>query len=233
MKKTLYSGITHQQDFTSKLSKILNNPESSIAVAFMASFVNGGAALFLFTEEQVKKGIDLSLKSSSFVFNFSKSFSENKETKAIIESSAISAQDFKNLSNLFDEYTFENPAEGNFFASKFFYPDNGKIHDSIVYLHFKALDNLNTFVIDDKNLYKSYGIIKKEDLVSKVVTSGASTGLTELDLSRVVRNSNKEFVLEQLKKRDSSDVACEVFFDLATGKFYAGKILQSLDEVSV
>lgn len=233
MKKNLYSGITHQNEFTSKLSTILNNPESSIAVALMASFVNGGAALFLFTKEQVKKGIDLSVKSSSFMFDFSKPFSESKENKAIVESSAISVQDFENLSNLFDEYTFENPAEGNFFASKFFYNDNGKIHDPIVYLHFKALDDLNTSVIDGKNLYKSYGIIKKEDLVSKVVTSGFSTVLTELTFSYVVRNSNKEFVLEQLKKRDSSYVAFEVFFDLATGKFYAGAILQVVDEVSI
>jgi len=229
MKTTLYTGTTHQDSFTTKLSKILDKPDSSIAVAFMASLVNGGAFLFLATDSQVKKGINLSVKSSSFLFNFSKSFGTDKDTKANITSSGISEQDLKDLTQLFDEYTFENPAEANFFASKFFYKDDEIITDPIVYLHFKASDYLNTCVIDGKKLYKSYGIIKKEELVANLVKYDSSNSLTELDLVAVARNPNKNFILDRIKGKDLSQVAYEVYFDMVTNKFYVGNLLRVVD----
>lgn len=233
MKTTLYTGTTHQAAFATKLSKILDKPDSSIAVVFMAALVNGGAFLFLATDSQVKKGINLSVPSSSFLFDFSKPFGTDKDTKANIHSSGISEQDLKDLTQLFDEYTFENPAEANFFASKFFYKDDGKIADPIVYLHFKVSDDLNTCVIDGKNLYKSYGIIRKEELVANLVKADSSNGLPELDLVAVVRNPNKDFILERIKDKDLSQVAYEVYFDMVTNKFYVGNLFRVIDGKTV
>lgn len=219
----------HQNEFVEKLSAILAKPNSSIAVAFMAHFENGDAALFFGTDSQLRKGIDIQSVNSVFMFDFVTPFGRDKKTQLLMGDTGIYAEDAFDLAALFDEYTFKNPAEGRFFASKFFYNAKGKIPESIVYFKFKVSEDLNTCVIDGKYLQKSYGFIDQEQLSHHVVKSDSSKKLYELSLLHVVRHNDKNHVLEKVKAGVLSYMSYEVYWEMSTNKFYVGNIFRAVN----
>lgn len=231
MKPILCTDMTKQNEFAARLSAIINKPDSSIAIAFMAELDH--TVLFLATEAQVKKGINLEVKDSGFEFNFVSPFMKGFHFKEMLASSGISDADLTDITVLLDDYTFLNPAEGEFFASKFFYNEAGKINSPIVYLKFQADESLNTCVIDGKNLHKSYGFIKAEKLAEILVPSLASATLVELKPSPIVCRSDRDFVLNRIKDMNLTEVVCEVYSDMLTGKRYAGNIVSVVDGKTV
>lgn len=233
MKQNICTDMTKQNQFVEKLSAILNKPDSTIAVSFLASLTTGGAVLFLATDSQVKKGIDIDVKYSSFEFDFVKPFAKDKYAQDMLVSSGISDSDVADLSALFEEYTFINPAEGLFFSSKFFYTAEGRIADNMVYFKFKADESLYTSVIDGKNLYKSYGFVPEEKLVALAIPPVAPNVLVELAPNHMPSRPDKDFVLNRIKDTDFKNVACELYFDMQTGVTYAGNVLSVVDGETV
>ena len=231
MKPILCTDMTKQNEFVARLSAIIDKPASTIAIAFMAELDH--TVLFLATEAQVKKGINLDVKYSGFEFDFVRPFTKGYHFEEMLASSGIADAELAELTALLDDYTFLNPAEGEFFASKFFYNEAGKIESPIVYLKFQADESLNTCVIDGKNLHKSYGFIKEDKLASLLVPAVAPATLVELKPSLIVCRPDRDFVLNRIKDKNLSEVVCEVYSDMLTGKRYAGNILSVVDGETV
>lgn len=229
MKPVLCTDMTKQHEFVSRLSTILDKPDSTIAVAFLADKGVYGSFLFFATESQVKKGLNTDVKYSCFEFDFVYPFTKNPSLKNMITSSGISTTDLAELTDLFDDYTFINPAEGKFFASKFFYNESAKINSRVVYLKFKADERLNTFFIDGKNLYRSYGFGKTEKLVELVEPAVAPNTLAYLAPNTMSKIKDKNFAMASIKAISYSDVVCEIYLDMSTGNQYVGNIFKLVD----
>jgi hypothetical protein len=213
-----------QNEFLTKLNVILGKQDSSIAVAFLHSPTPESTILCFASDFIIKDRfrIHLDLCYNYFeTFDFHTSFSKKIE---YLVQRGFSEFDSQALVDLFNEYTFRKKVDAQSFASNFLYDGDQLIKDKFVYLKFKADEDLNTFIIDSKNLYKGYGCTKRDNFNSHLLPILPNETLQEMVGPLVPNHNDKSFILDNLKDHDTY-VVFELYADYSTGKRYVGKVI--------
>jgi hypothetical protein len=221
-KISLYPNLDKNIEFLNVLKTILNNENSKIKSCFLAYSTSQRFCVFFECEDF-----------EPFSFDFYNYFFDYESSKYKVEKyiKYFSEEDINSLILLFENFTFKNHYEGQFFASQFFLNSTfNPLKLNQIYLKFTPNEKRSQFLIENKKVERDYFIIKKEDLLLKL------KDIENLDSELIIFNSygyNKyntpKYALDKINtisnKTESNFLIVESFRDLENSEYYIGNFL--------
>lgn len=208
---SFYTDVSKHHEFIARLNAILNEPDSSISNCYLTRSTSDRYCLFI---TPFNAQYDFTTITFDFCNFFSNSHEKDENFYKRYMDQGLSKADIDRLSDLLDDFAFENSYEGLFFASKFFEPVLNPSKALSIYFKFTANEKARLEVIDGKKLEKSYSVIRREYLayeLSRVDNIDFNAPLIKCNTYSFTQYKKLDFCIQAIKKTSGNYPPIENF----------------------
>jgi hypothetical protein len=232
---SFYTDVSKHHEFISRLKSILKQPDSSISNCYITRSTSDKYCLFITPANPQYDFTKITFDFNNF---FSSSPTKNDTFYKRYMDQGLSKVDIDSLSDLLDEFAFENFYEGMFFASKFFEPELNPSEAYSLYFKFTADEKHERYFIDGKKVEKYYSVIDRENLAYVLNLED------DLDLDAILIKCNTygfthynmlDFCIQAIKKTSGhhprpENFVVEVYQDLEYFGGYIKGVFELVDD---
>jgi hypothetical protein len=194
-KISIYTDRTKQKEFIDRMNEIVNRENSSIGFCAIERDFSNQYYLYLHPKNS-------RYTFNTFIFNFCSPeiyITQESDYEKYL-SNGYSKEDIDLMANLLNDFCFENPLEGQFFASTF--RKLAPIENSFSYIFKFTNDEDNSRIVIENQYFERFYVVVKKEYAAKLLeqlTVDDKISLTKVDRLEYYDRYNLKNALSQME----------------------------------